>query len=95
MSMSKSIKLGTVLNRTASYLVSNGQILRSAPLGQNASLFRYANAKGIKLVNSESIKGLSILDELHSHALKPRNGNGVLLVRDGTPKSGFEFADVV
>ena len=66
--MSKSVKLGTVLNRTASYLVSNGQILKSAPLNANASLFRYALTRNIRLVNPESIKGLNILDELHSHA---------------------------
>lgn len=68
---SKTVRIGTVLNRTASYLVCEGQILKSAPLGRNASLYRYANSKGIKLVNAESMKGLNILDELHSHAARP------------------------
>ncbi len=77
--------VGTVLNRSASYLIVNGKVRMSAPLGANASLYRFARAKNIKLVNPESIKGLSILDELHSHAK-------ALPARVQHP---FEFANVV
>ncbi len=64
--------VGTVLNRTASYLIVNGKVRMSAPLGQNGSLYRFARLKNIKLVNPESMQGQILIDELHSHAVKPR-----------------------
>lgn len=64
----KTATVGTVFNRTASYLVANGRVVASAPLGENAKLFRIAKCRNIQLVNAESLKGLAVLDELHSHA---------------------------